>query len=333
MPAQLTSDDADLAHSGTKRRTPWQLAGALVAYVQREWAERGPMGLWRACMRYGGVLRRWPAHRALVRVMSGPSTRAVRDAYPRLEYRYTLPYLSLHFQRRQRYEMLRAHYALVNARFTPEFARQVLAGTLCLWSQSLQGREASIVFKGHCLQTRHREGELTLAMLMDGVSLYELSFSFIQMASIADTDSAAGRSSAYVAYVGRVQGAAGQYERIRLATKCCGEVAPPDLLMSALAGLLAAMGIHTVVGVDNDSSISHETIRSAETNFDYSAFWARYGAVLAEGRHAVMQAPFADKPIAAIASRHRKRTLLKREFKQALSAQAQQVLAAYLTQP
>jgi uncharacterized protein VirK/YbjX len=334
MSAMLTTtDDARLEQAVSMSSPMWRMLTSLSAYVQREWSERGPGGLWHVFVLYCGVLCRWSAHRDMVRVMSGPSTQAVRDAFPRLEYRYTLPYLSLHFQRKERYEMLKAHYALVNQMLTPDFARQVLADTLRVWQTEVDGHALSVVFKGHCLRTRHREGELTLAFTMDGVTLYELSFSLIRAASVKGVPKAWHNSTEHVAYLGRVQGAPGQYELIRQATKLCGEVAPPDLLMTAMAGLASALGINTLVGVDNESSISHENIRGAGTSFDYAEFWGRYNAVVADNGHAVIRLPYLEKPIAAIASRHRKRTLLKREYKKALADQSHQVLAGFLIKP
>jgi uncharacterized protein VirK/YbjX len=308
----------------------WRLPSQLFAYVRRELSERGLAGLFRTVVLFAGVLRHWPQHRALISVLKGAATRPVWDAYPRLEYRYTLPYLSLRFERQARYDMLKAHYAVINAYFKPSFSRDVLSESLCLWHGHAHEVDLAIFLKGHCLKTRHREGELTLVFKMDHISLYELSFTFIRMASMAGVNVPDLAPSDYVAYVGRVQGAPGQYERIRQATKACGEVAPPDMLMAALAGLAAVLDVRALLGGSEEDNISRETILRSETTFAYADFWARYSAKASDQGHAVMLLPFEEKPIVAIASRHRGRTLRKRELKQAVATQSAQAIPVYL---
>jgi uncharacterized protein VirK/YbjX len=299
-----------------------------LAYVRRELTQRGVSGLLRVVGRFLGVAFRYPAHRAIVRVINGPSTRAVCEAFPRLAYRYTLPYLSLHFDRDMRYDMLRTHYALVNEALSPAFVAKVLAGALCVWHKQADGHALAVHVKGPCAVTRHREGEMTLAFQLDGEVLYELSFAFVRAAALLPGQA----RSTHAIYVGRVQGLPGQYERIRQVTKVCGEVAPPDVLMAGLAGLARALGIQHIVGVDNHNNISHETIRRSRTSFEYAELWGRYNARFIEGGHAVMDLPFAEKPITDIAARHRKRTLLKREFKKGLADQVQAAMRPYLLQ-
>ncbi len=302
----------------------------LLAYIGREWRERGLNGLWLALLRLGGVLMHLPEHLRLVRVLSHPASRDVAAYFPRLAYRYTLPYLSMQFARDQRYDMLLAHYTALNQRFTPSFMPCVLAGAVHVWRANMDGHELTVSFKGPCLRTRHREGELTLVMQVDDVAVFEVSFAFVPAAAVSGSPSRPGGQAELVIYVGRVQGLPGQYERIRQATKLCGEVAPPDVLMAGLAGLARALGIHQILGVDNDSNISHETIRRSRTSFEYAEFWGRYNARFIEGGHAVMDLPFAEKPLTDIAARHRKRTLLKREFKKTLADQVQAAMGSYL---
>lgn len=304
----------------------------LLAYVDRELRERGLKGLWLALLRLGGVVLRLPEHRRLMRVLSHPASRDVAAYFPRLAYRYTLPYLSMQFGRDQRYDMLSAHYTVLNQRFTPSFMPCVLAGAVHVWRANLDGCELTVSLKGPCLRTRHREGELTLVMQVDDVAVFEMSFAFVPAASVSAGGLLPGGQSELAIYVGRVQGLPGQYERIRQATKLCGEVAPPDVLMAGLVGLARALGIQHVVGVDNDSNISHETIRRSRTSFEYVEFWGRYNARFIEGGHAVMALPFAEKPIADVAARHRKRTLLKREFKKSLADQVHAAMGPYLLQ-
>src|SRR5690606_28574972 len=104
--------------------------------------------------------------------------------------------------------------------------------------------------------------------------------------------------------------------------KACQDIAPPDLLMSAVAGMAGALGIRMIGGVGIEHSISSESIQQSNMSFDYTAFWDRYQGKKTTGGHHLIALPFPEKPIQAIAAKHRKRTLLKREFKHQITASA-----------
>lgn len=273
----------------------------------------------------------WRQHQELVRVIDQPGTRPVRVQFPRVQYRYTLPYLSTSLDWEERRSALASHYAFVNKVFAPEFSMRVLADTMEIWRQTAEdGRVLSVSVQGLCPVTRHREGELTLCFKVDGEPIYRISFSIVQGSALNLDRARSSGCSHHVLYVGRVQGASGSMADIRQVTGLLGDIAPQDLLMSVLLGVGSALGINTVIGVSDETCVSYETIAKSDSSFSYAHFWAKYGAQALPGGHNLVSLPLQEKPISEIASKHRKRTLRKREFKREVAAQCEAALRAMM---
>jgi uncharacterized protein VirK/YbjX len=253
-------------------------------------------------------------------VLSGKSSRILFWVYPRIIFRYTLPYLSADFERYQRLEMMKAHYHFINRQFSPQVFAKMLVSGVCLHRWCEAGRTFSIILRGPCLVTRHREGELSLVFQIDGSDLYKVAFSLFPKAVLKElAHPGDGLGARDCLYVGQIQGQSGQIELLREASSLCRDVAPQDALMSALAGVAQACSIDTVLGVLGHHNLSLDALSKSQSHFDYDAFWARYHAVPVMGnRHCMMTIPYPEKSIQEIASKHRRRTLDKRQFKQGL---------------
>lgn len=299
--------------------------------LQEKFEERGLAGLSSGLLRALGIALTWRQHQELVRVIDQPCTRAVRAQFPRVQYRYTLPYLSTSLVWEERWAALKSHYAFVNEAFLPEFSTRVLADTLEIWHQPTEdGRRMSVSVQGLCPVTRHREGELTLCFKVDGSPIYRISFSVVRCAALNLDRATTLACSTHILYVGRVQGASGAMDEIRKVTGLLGDVAPQDLLMSVLLGVASALGINAVIGVSDETCVSHETIAQSDSSFSYAHFWAKYGARSLARGHNLVSLPLQEKPISEIASKHRKRTLRKREFKREVAMQCEAALRAMM---
>lgn len=274
-------------------------------------------GLLQGLGRLWQIASHFQDHRRLLDVLKGVHVHAIFRQEPRLAYRYTLPYLSGNFDRGTRLDMLMAHYRFMNDRLGAPFCQGIVQGTLVPWRGEQQGHQFSIHVGGPCAATGHREGELTLTLRMDGADVYKVSFSIIRAESLSSAQAPAPQ--AHTLYIGRVQGTVGAFEQIRIATKACHDVAPPDLLMAAVAGMAGALGIDRIVGVGIEHSISSESIKRSDMSFDYTAFWERYMSCRTPEGHHLMHLPFPEKAIQSIAAKHRKRTLVKREFKRQIA--------------
>jgi uncharacterized protein VirK/YbjX len=299
--------------------------------LKRDMADKGLTGSLAMVQRLLKVWARLPEHLGLLKVIKGATTRQLLAVYPRIAYRYSLPYLSEQFAWSERVRMMKAHYSLLNQVHGAKFFEQVLGRGFDLHTWSIAGRQFRLAMQGPCLVSRHREGDLCLVIQMDGQVLYRLAFSVIPT-DVVDLPAAQSRGASPLAlYVGHVQGKAGQIDRMREATGLCHDVAQQDLLMSALGGLAAAWGINRVVGVRDQSNLSQAYIAQSAASFQYESFWARYHAVLTEQGHHAMSLPFAEKPITEIAAKHRRRTLTKRQFKQSLAESVQQAVTQALS--
>jgi uncharacterized protein VirK/YbjX len=304
------------------RGVSWMFSSAWQALngLSEDLRKRGPMESLRTAARLFGVMLRYPAHQAWMKVIGGPATKKVLDVYPRIAYRHSTSYLFSGLSWAQRLELLKAHYAFLNREHDARFFNKVLDGGLDLRRWVADGHEFSISLSGPCTVSHHREGELTLAFNMSGVALFKLAFSVVPASGIALDDEQKLGCSERMIYVGQVQGMLGQFDLISQATKLCLAIAPQDLLMSALAGLAQAWGINRVLGVRADRHLSAGSLMRPPRSFDYTAFWERYHARPCASGHHVMCLPFDEKPIEQIAAHHRNRTLKKRQFKRSVSS-------------
>ncbi len=298
-----------------------------MSFIYRELKARrqysGDLSFASTSLRILGVLARPDMHWRVVNAVRGAHTRPILATFPRVVYRYTLPYLSSVFGRRTRAQIFLQHYGFLNARLRPEFFQKVLDDTLVLWSTNLDGHSFSLTLAGPCPD---REGELTLRFKMDGTTVYRLAFSVLGAALVGRPDEAVPVAPGKVLYVGQVQGCKVGFDLIRQATKICLDVAPPDLLMAALFGVAEAWHISTIAGVAYEHCLTLDKLKKLEARFDISAFWDKYRAPRNLQGHHVLNLPFVDKPISEVKANHRGRTLAKRGFK----AQVSQACAASL---
>ena len=294
---------------------------------------KGLWGLVSTAFRLLVVGLTYPAHRSVVAAIEQDSTRRVIKIYPRIVYRYTQTYLASNIKRVRRLEMFRGHYEFINNRFDSFLFDQLLDGALVLWSAKRDGHQVSVSLSGPCMRTLHREGDLTLKMHMDGMALYNLAFSIVPTASLELDCLPAWLHTNHAIFVGLVQGVPRNFEAMRQCTKACDDIAPPDILMTALAGMASALDIGTIVGVDDITTISRNSLVSSAASFNYAVFWERYGACISQQRHHVMLVPFPEKPIQQIQAKHRGRTLNKRAFKAAVFDSASSVMHYRIRRP
>jgi uncharacterized protein VirK/YbjX len=211
--------------------------------------------------------------------------------------------------------MIEAHYQFVNEFYGPRFFADVLNDGVILWKEVIRGRSFSIRLSGPSIDPAHREGDMALVFWIDDLLLYKVAFSVIRTGLLKRHGKGTPSETERAIYVGQVQGAYRHMTELREATKLCRDIAPQDILMSGLAGLTDAWRIDRMYGVHSDLHLCAQRRPVSLTEFDYCAFWERYrGSLTAEG-HYLIPLPYRHKPLEQIASKHRKRTVLKREFK------------------
>jgi len=297
--------------------------------LQEKLAQQGMRGAMDGLVRLLTVGMTWLPHQRLIRTIDGPVSHAVRTAFPRVQYRYTLPYLSNSLNRTERRLALQSHYELVNQHFKPGFYERVLSDDLVLWQRGLGDCLARIQLQGLCRVSRHREGELTLAFKLDDLTLYKLSFSLVHPQVMARTTPGVPLSAPLV-FVGRVQGAAGAMDTIRLVTAKLGDIAPQDVLMVALLGIARAVRAETIFGVTDENNVARHCIERSPGSFSYAAFWAKYGADFQADGNVRLALPLKERPLSDIAAKHRGRTQRKREAKATISSEVALALSRWV---
>lgn len=308
---------------------PVPASGLSVSRLGKDLLAGNVSGLLNGLGRLWQIAWHFQDHLRLLDVLRSAHVRDIFRQEPRLAYRYTLPYLASNFDRGTRLELLMAHYRFMNERLGAMFCQGVVQGSLVPWRAEQQGHDFSIHVSGPCASTGHREGELTLTLRMDAADVYKVSFSIVRAESLSLAHVPA--QEAHTLYIGRVQGTVGAFEQIRTATKACHDIAPPDLLMAAVAGVAGALGIGRIMGVGIEHSISSESIKRSDMSFDYTAFWDRYMSCQTADGHHLMHLPFPEKAIQSIAAKHRKRTLVKREFKRQIAESTQACIRGLAT--
>jgi hypothetical protein len=242
------------------------------------------------------------AVRQLTRGRSGYLTRHA----PSLTSKYAGPYLGISLNHVQRRRICLFHHAFLSERLNDDFFHEVVQPRAPIWSMEAGPRSHAIWLQLN--RALGGEGDLSLIFATDGAPLCELSFTFGP--SRPGTDDAA-------MLIARIQGARGQLDAIRQATKDYHDVAPAHLLLAAAEGVAMALSVRKIRGVSNEEQLSKAGPEKDGCCFDYDAFWAALPGRWVDGWRE-LQAPIGHKPLAEISVDHRRRTLRKRRLKDAI---------------
>jgi uncharacterized protein VirK/YbjX len=271
------------------------------------------------------------AHRRWLKIIGGDATRRILAVEPRTAFRHSSKYLFAGLPWKDRIALMSGHYAFLNRVHDAKFFDTVITPQgLQLWQHETDDGRMTIVLLG---PPHHREGDLRLHFRLNGTTVFKLAFSVVPARFFEDAsdDTAKGSASgSHVLYIGQAQGVPGQLDAIRAATKSCYDIAPPDLLMAALAGLAHAWGITRFLSAGAEIHHSAEKLSRSTHAFDYAAFWMHFQAVLLPSGHYAIEVPFPQKPITQIVARHRKRALVKRAVKLALCTEVSADIARWM---
>lgn len=310
--APLEADGAPPAPMGF--RAEFQAFASVVRHLFVDGVRDGIEKCWQALP----ILWNLREHRKYARVLCQPHVLPLKAAYPRLAYKYLGRSLSMRFTTRTRLKILREHYEYLGPRVRPDFLKSLFDSCPAVWHEEREG---------HCFDIKlsfphphDQEGDFALSFERDSVPLYQTSF------SICSGDSVGARSPSVI-FIARMQGGGERYGLIRAATQACMDVSPADMLMSALEGLSAALGIRMLVGVDAKSQVSKSDENKPQAFFDYDGFWRSYGGERTSNGVYAMRLPFPEKPIELIKAKHRGRTARKRVFKSEIAEQVHQHFA------
>jgi uncharacterized protein VirK/YbjX len=273
------------------------------------------------------ALRYWRGQLGLMRVMAHPGLAGLVRRRPRLLFKYLhVAYLACGLDSACRLAILTHHYACLSRMFRLGFLRTQLAHGIALWRRTLDPDAACItlVFSAHDL-----EGELMLAFWLGDDWIYTASVTLAH-GGVTDDGACNGADSggAPALLVTGLQGAAGKLAQIRQATRACVDIAPPYLLLAAVRGIAAALGVGRILAVGNGRQLAKASGRAL---FDYDRFWASLGGLPTGDGFYQVPALSPDRPAPGAVqslSREGRRRLLKREIAEAAAHRLRQGMRA-----
>jgi uncharacterized protein VirK/YbjX len=232
---------------------------------------------------------------------------------------------------RERVAAALSHYRFENATFDDAYQHAVYGlRRLPLWRHEADGSTFTIQLE--MTARGDAEGDLTVALVVDGICLHRLSYSWIDGRT-------AGVDIPTVAFVVRNQGrwidagaAFDAFERV------FPHNSPSFFCFAALQGIAQAAGMDRLVAIRAVDHVAYDP--DPEKHFDnaYDGFWKILGgAELPAGGGASVQGyliplPFYVKPLSEMPSKHRKRAAQRREHWRLICESACATLQRHLVQ-
>jgi len=244
---------------------------------------------------------------------------------PILPFKYlTRDYLVRGMSTAERAASLAYHYRCLARTFPNHILRTILDSRMTVLEKKADGHCIAVRFS--VARTQVREGELALALEVDGTTIYVLQFTIVP-GWVVRSD------AAEVLLVSRLQGIKGHYREVQLSTKAFSEVAPPALLLAVLHGIAQVCSINEMTGISAESQFSY--IHSAAESFHaaYDNYWIELGASRINASFYACPIPPEEKPLTEIKNGHRSRTRKKREFKRRIAEDVFLLLLGYVPAP
>lgn len=303
-------------------------------HLTRHWIARRhyPFASWAACIaRSLRVLLFRRSHTELLAmdIYRNYVTQVHDDVFHHLSHRN---YLAKGLSLRQRVRCVLTHYRFEDATFDAAYKRAVYRdGGLVLWQHDTNGGQVAV--RLGMAQRLNAEGDLTLSLLADGKCVHRLSFSWVDE-RFAGTAGLGGPGM--LPFIARNQGpragAADAVDAFRRAFPHNSPLVttPAFFCFAALQGIAQALGMDQVVAVKSAWHCAYAP--GAATHFAnaYDGFWRILGGNEMPGRAWHIALPFHARPLADMASKHRKRAALRREHWRVIGESACLALRAHL---
>jgi hypothetical protein len=220
------------------------------------------------------------------------------------------------------------HYRSLHAHLPSRLLYRTFSSTITLHEGKQNDTPYSITF---CFSRDfEKEGELSLNLLVDRAPVFVLSFTIVPGWVV--------RSQAVdVLLISRLQGVHGYFNQIRRVTRALHDVGPAALLLAALHGFAATLGIGEFAAVSATRQSSYTEELSGLYIGAYDDFFSGLGLVINDAGFFLSPIPHQDKPLSSIKQGHKLRTREKRAFKrqiaQAVCHVLQQEIAADAAEP
>lgn len=260
------------------------------------------------------ALRFWRAHQSLTRLDPVRRLRGVPadDLFLHISQR---DYLARGMKAHERVRCVLSHYRFEDATFDAAWLGAVYGGGgLPLWQH--EGDGSSLALTLAMAPRQDPEGELTLALLVDGQVLHRLSWTWVEGALF-------GLDLPILPFVTRNDGlwrdAGGAFDAFE---RVFPNNSPSFFCFAALQGLAQALGIDRVAAVRADAHVApagrQDAQRASAFENAYDGFWRILGGAEHDARSFLVPLPFYLKPLQDMPSKHRKRAAQRREHWRAI---------------
>ena len=225
----------------------------------------------------------------------------------RVRVYYLFKYLSSSLTTDDKLKIIDFHYSFLQTHFPFHLIQEIYNGGLTVWCKTIDMNTYHISLESS--SPYEREGPLLLKFNMNGIPLYRLGFSFSPGESF-------GFGKKKILVISRVQGALGFLKEISVSTKVFDENKPSTMLVSIAEGIALALGFKAIIGICTANQLSPFST-SLVTNYD--KFWETYeSSKISSGDYSI-DLPIKNKNILLIKSKHRQRTLKKRNTRNEIS--------------
>ncbi|MGC2638563.1 MAG: DUF535 family protein [Acidobacteriaceae bacterium] len=243
----------------------------------------------------------------ICQILARPEFRSIASRHPVFPFKYlSTSYLFPGLSATERAQCFLHHYRYVQDHLDCGILREALQRDTVLLELSQVGHSSAVTI-GPPAENALWEGELALALWFDGEPLYSLQFAIVPGWVLQSQE-----KNAFV--ILRIQGVKGRLDEIRAATRVLQDIAPPALLVAALAGIAKAWDIRLLGGISALSQFSREHC-SAALMRTYDEFFATLGATQVSDNFFATAIPLKEKAIDEITNGHKARTRKKRLFK------------------
>jgi hypothetical protein len=275
----------------------------LVSYLVHRESLRSPARMARF-LRY--VSAKMRVQIGILRILALPEFRSAVGANPRFAIKYFWDgYLVRGFTVIQRKCSFFHHYRRLHEEMSSSFLHKMFSRSVVVL-EACKGESCFEITMG--LSPEETEGELSLILQVDGVTVFFLSFTIVPGWVV---HSGAGE----VLLITRLQGLRERSRQVAAATRAFHQVGPEALLLAVLQGFAEAFGVYELACV---SAAHHTALREdslADLKVAYDDFFAARGAVKNEADFFVCPIPLPQKPLSEIKKGHKLRTRTKRAFK------------------
>ena len=299
----------------------------IFAHLKKHWLARRSqyrMMPWILCIaRSLRVLLFYRDHQSLCQLdvyRNYVATPANDDIFHHLSHR---DYLVRGLSARRRVQCVLAHYRFEETTFNSAYKQAVyLSGGLPLWQHAAD--DSSFQIRLEMASRASAEGDLTIALVVDGKCLHRLSFSWMDGAL-------AGVPDPMVPFIACNQGRwADSGAAFEAFERVFPNNSPSFFCFAAMQGVAQAVGMAQVVAVKCSAHIAYDPDELKHLANAYDGFWKILGGVEMRGKTWLIALPFYLKPLADMPSKHRKRAAQRREHWRAIETSARSVLQRHL---